>query len=128
MTGNRRGWIGCLRRGGRSLTRRRVGEAHEGSLIAPDSWRIDQRRFDDLEAGRMHAGVSEWLVRRPLGEHARCTPRPQTGTEGDGEEIASAPGTGDYFFPPSNSHMPRVSTQRAFNFSQIWRPDVGDPG
>jgi hypothetical protein len=55
----------------------------------------------------MHAGVSEWLVRRPLGEHARCTPRPQTGTEGDGEEIASAPGTGDYFFPPSNSHTPQ---------------------
>jgi len=53
---------------------------------------------------------------------------PQAGTEGDGEEIASAPGTGDYFFPPSNSHMPRASTQRAFNFSQIWRPDVGDPG
>jgi hypothetical protein len=40
----------------------------------------------------MHPGVSEWLARKPLGEHARCTPRPQAGTEGDGEEIASAPG------------------------------------
>ena len=46
---------------------------HEGSM--------DQRRcayaHDDLEAGRMHPGVSEWLARKPLGEHARVYRRPE---------------------------------------------------